>query len=179
MAALLFFSLGLLGNLHKSLTWDEPVFIASGYSFLKKNDFRLNPEAPPLMQILTAVPLLALDLEFPDEDDPSWSEAYQFSFARKFLLINPHKIMPITFVARLPTLLLGAVLVVLVGMWGRGMYGHCPLCWPCPWQHSPPTFWLMPKWQQPIWDAARLCLERYFSSGKLCSPTGWEHGRFA
>ncbi len=46
---LVFVGQGYFGNLHKSLTWDEPVFIASGYSYLTRNDFRLNLEAPPLL----------------------------------------------------------------------------------------------------------------------------------
>ena len=47
LCALLFLLQTGLSARQKSLTWDEPVFIASGYTYLTRNDFRLNPEAPP------------------------------------------------------------------------------------------------------------------------------------
>ena len=35
-------------------TWDEAIEIASGYSFLKTGEFRMQPEHPPLGKILIA-----------------------------------------------------------------------------------------------------------------------------
>src|SRR4029079_2912707 len=40
-------------------TFDEPVHIAAGYSYWKTGRLTLNREAPPLLKLLWAAPLLA------------------------------------------------------------------------------------------------------------------------
>ena len=42
------------------------------FSYLYKNDYRLNPEHPPLIKDLAAFPLMFLNLNFP-ENHPSWT----------------------------------------------------------------------------------------------------------
>lgn len=121
--ALLFFLQGFFGNFEKSLTMDEPVFIVAGYTYLIRNDFRLNREAPPLLQQLMALPLLAMDLKLPSVDSPAWQRGDHFEFARHFFLLNSDKTRLIGFWARLPTLLLGAGLILVVGFWGMRLYG--------------------------------------------------------
>lgn len=82
-----------------SPTSDEMTHLAAGWSYLKTGDFRLNPEHPPLVKSLAAVPLLLLDA-WPERllDDGSpptvalldfWSEAAvvpwaQWFFAHRF-----------------------------------------------------------------------------------------------
>ena len=44
--------------LDESATFDEPGYVAAGYSYLKTGDFRMNPEHPPLAKVLIALPLL-------------------------------------------------------------------------------------------------------------------------
>lgn len=43
-----------------SATFDEPHHLAAGYTNLRWQDFRLNPEHPPLTKMVAALPLLAL-----------------------------------------------------------------------------------------------------------------------
>ena len=43
----------------ESITWDEDDHIFAGYMSLKTGDFGLNPEHPPLVKMLAALPLLA------------------------------------------------------------------------------------------------------------------------
>ncbi len=124
--ALAFFAQGLFGSLEKSLTWDEPTFIASGYTYLTRNDFRMNPEAPPLMQHLEALPLLLMDLDVPGQDHWTWKFKSQVQFGREILLQNAEKVRSIAFWARLPVLLLGAVLILAIASWGRRLYGPGP-----------------------------------------------------
>ena len=123
LLAISFFVQGYLSLRHKSLTWDEPVFIASGYTYLTRNDFRLNPEAPPLMQQLVASPLLFLDLNVPSEDHISWQESDHFGFARAFFDMNVSKIRTIATLARLPGMILGVCFIFLFGNWGLKIYG--------------------------------------------------------
>ena len=46
-----------------SITGDEVTHLPAGYSYVTTGDFRLNPQHPPLIKALAALPLLALDLE--------------------------------------------------------------------------------------------------------------------
>ena len=60
---LIFVALGLGSVLQKSPTYDETVHLFAGYSYLRWGDYRVNPEHPPLVKMLAAAPLLALDLD--------------------------------------------------------------------------------------------------------------------
>lgn len=123
LLALVFFLQGFFANFEKSLTMDEPVFIASGYTYLTRADFRMNREAPPLLQLVMALPLLAMDLKMPPPDSPAWQQGEHFDFARQFFSLNSDKTTLIGFWARLPTLLMGAGLVFVIGLWGGSLYG--------------------------------------------------------
>lgn len=45
-----------------SATYDETTHLPSGYSYLKWNDYRMNPEHPPLIKLWAALPLLRLQV---------------------------------------------------------------------------------------------------------------------
>ena len=55
---LIFFSLCTYSITVKSITNDELTHIASGYSYIHEGDFRMNPEHPPLIKEIAAIPLL-------------------------------------------------------------------------------------------------------------------------
>jgi len=40
--------------------YDEPTHLAAGWSYLKTGDFRLNPEHPPLVKSIAALPMMAI-----------------------------------------------------------------------------------------------------------------------
>mgnify|MGYP001600129432 FL=1 len=73
-------------SLKESAVFDETAHIAAGYSYLKFLDYRLNPEHPPLLKIISAIPLLFLDLEFPSAS-PAWQNEVngQWEVGRQFL----------------------------------------------------------------------------------------------
>src|SRR6516165_10005221 len=52
-----------------SITWDEDDHIYAGYMSWKHGDFGLNPEHPPLVKLLAAVPLLGMPLQMPPQHD--------------------------------------------------------------------------------------------------------------
>src|SRR5258706_3593003 len=49
----------------ESLTWDEGDHISAGYMSLKHRDFGLNPEHPPLVKVIAALPLQGMHLREP------------------------------------------------------------------------------------------------------------------
>src|SRR5258707_10760737 len=49
----------------ESLTWDEGDHIFAGYMSLKHHDFGLNPEHPPLVKMIAAIPLQAIHFREP------------------------------------------------------------------------------------------------------------------
>lgn len=113
----------ILSMLQKSATSDEVPHLTAGYAYLTRGDYRLNAEHPPLIKLIAAVPLLALDLDF-NEGHPSWSAGEEWSFGEEF--INNNRIPPqkIVFAGRLPIVLLSILLGLLVFRWSREIYGN-------------------------------------------------------
>lgn len=114
-------------TLQKSLTFDEPLHLYAGYSYIEWRDFRVNPEHPPLVKALAALPLLTLRLSTGGitqaqrdrvqvNKDYSWELANQFIYEnrdnRKFLLY-PKMIM----------IGLACVLGLVVFLWAQELYG--------------------------------------------------------
>ena len=58
-----------------SLTTDEGIHVASGYLILTRGDWRFDPEHPPLMKILSALPLLSIHPYLPAGDQQLWAAA--------------------------------------------------------------------------------------------------------
>lgn len=96
--------------------------VASGYSYVKTGDFRLNPANPPLLRMISAVPLLFLKLGAPFADK-SWSEGNSPVFGHKFFYVDNHNADQIIFWARFPMALLSLVLGLLVFFWSRKLFG--------------------------------------------------------
>jgi Dolichyl-phosphate-mannose-protein mannosyltransferase len=51
----------------ESATMDEPVFLGAGYSYWLGGRYRLNPEHPPLAQLLAGLPLTMLNVKLPPQ----------------------------------------------------------------------------------------------------------------
>lgn len=112
-----------------SLTFDETAHIGAGYSYLVKQDMRLNPEHPPLIKDISALPLLFLNLNFP-ENDASWQQKdypywwHQFDFGNRFIYkvnSNPEKII---LYSRIPIIILLMLLGMFVFFWSRKIFGN-------------------------------------------------------
>ncbi len=93
----------MVGN---SAIVDELAHIPAGYSYLKYGDYRLNPEHPPLMKDLAAIPLQFMNLkgfntlpEWTSQVNGEWQAGYDFLYN---LGNNANAIL---FWARLPILL--------------------------------------------------------------------------
>ena len=55
----------LLSSQRNSITWDEGHHLYSGYLSWKTADYGLNPEVPPLVKMVAAIPLLRMHLKTP------------------------------------------------------------------------------------------------------------------
>lgn len=102
MFFLVFFSV-----LNDSDTYDEHAHIPAGYSYLVLKDCRLNPEHPPLIKTLSALPLLFLNLKFPTES-PAWKGYIngEWAVGQMFLYTSGNCADRIIFLARLPIIIL-------------------------------------------------------------------------
>jgi hypothetical protein len=117
-----------------SQTNDEVAHISGGYSYLLTGDFRLNPEHPPLIKEICALPLLFFKLQFPWGQD--WDKNNQWSLGTRFVHEQRELIKEqtgregpavsnnvILFWTRLPVLILSLILGVLVYRMAREMFG--------------------------------------------------------
>lgn len=120
MASLMFFSAR-----EDSTTMDELAHIPSGYSYLTLRDFRLNPEHPPLIKNLAALPALFLNLNFPT-DTKSWLEDVngQWDQGRIFLYESGNDADKIIFWMRLPEMALALFFGWLFFNWIKKRFGQ-------------------------------------------------------
>ncbi len=108
-----------------SLTFDELAHISAGYSYLAKQDYRLNPEHPPLIKDIPALPLLFLDLNFPDTG-PNWLQKeaapawwVQFDLGNEFLYHSGNNPREIIFWSRFAMICFLIILGWLLFWWTK------------------------------------------------------------
>lgn len=109
-----------------SLTMDELAHLPAGYSYLTKKDMRLNPEHPPLIKDLAALPLLFIQgIEFP-ENIKAWKEDIngQWDFGHYFLYEMKNPTEKMIFFSRIPMVLILILLGFYVFKWARELFGN-------------------------------------------------------
>ncbi len=119
------FLIGFFSVKNNSLTFDELSHIPAGYSYLTQQDFRINPEHPPFIKDLSAIPLLFLDLNFPSESS-AWQEGInnQWDFGNKFIFHSGNNADQIVFLARIPMLFVLVFLGWFLFKWAKEKYGN-------------------------------------------------------
>ena len=126
LAAVLLVTMGIstvLSMKSESATSDEVAHIVAGYSYLTMQDYRLNPEHPPLIKDLAAVPLLFLNLNFP-QDSPNWKKSNQWKMGRQFMYESNNDADKILFWARVPMVLVTLLLGLFIFYWTRKLAGN-------------------------------------------------------
>ena len=121
------FVIGVLSIKDDSLTMDELAHLPAGYSYLTQKDMRLNPEHPPLVKDLAALPLLFIkNIQFPSEI-PAWQQDLngQWDFGRYFLYETGNPAEQMIFRGRLPMILLLILLGFYVFKWTKELFGNC------------------------------------------------------
>ena len=96
--------------------------VASGYSYVKTGDYRMNPSSPVLIRWLIGAPLLFINPALP-VDHISWQTNDSPVFGDLFFYKYNNNADEIIFLSRLPILILSCVLALLVYAWGKELYG--------------------------------------------------------
>jgi 4-amino-4-deoxy-L-arabinose transferase-like glycosyltransferase len=106
----------------KVVTYDEPAHLPAGYSYLFIRDFRMNPEHPPLIKMIAALPLLFLNLKHPKQMR-SWQGKDAYAFGVEFLYHSGQDADKIIFWGRIPIIFLSLLLGLSVFFWAERLFG--------------------------------------------------------
>lgn len=121
-----FFLLALFSVLGDSNTMDEVAHTPAGYSYIVKQDMRLNPEHPPLLKDLAGLSIFLWSrvsghpIAFNDQN-PAWRDDVngQWSWGFDWLFRQNRMADRMVLAARLPMLLLGALLGWYIFRFGK------------------------------------------------------------
>lgn len=104
----------------ESIGWDEGDHLFTGYMMLKHYDFGLNPEHPPLVKLIAALPLLHMRLRVPELQHRQF-KLEAFLDGRDFAAWNYGK--GVLFRARMAVSVLALLLALLIFFATREMFG--------------------------------------------------------
>jgi len=119
-----FLAQSFLASRVKSPTFDETTHIAAGLSYVETGEIRANPQHPPLLKTLAGLSLLLAGVRLPDITETRQmigGAGGENAVGRAVISRNgPDRVM---FWARLPFILLSAMLGLLIYLWGRKLAG--------------------------------------------------------
>ncbi len=103
---------------------DELAHIPAGYGYDKYFDNRLNPEHPPLVKMIAALPLTFMNLTFHTQN-ASWAKAVngQWDAGAEFLYRSGNNPNQIVQWARIGPMLLTLILIFLIYLWASELLG--------------------------------------------------------
>lgn len=125
------FALMFNASRQESAIMDELAHIPAGYGYVKYFDYRLNPEHPPLVKALAAVPLLFQGLNFPTNSS-AWQKDVngQWAAGSEFLYESTpeggqagNNADQIIQWARLFPMLLTILLIIFIYIWAKELIG--------------------------------------------------------
>ncbi len=123
---LTFFALILLQAVpslqQESLTFDELLRQLPGYLHLTGGEYRIHTEHPPFIKMLTALPLLLLDVKVPPPPE-TWTESSRWQFAYDFLYVA-NDADRLTLLGRLAVLPLMMLLGLFIFRWSKELFGR-------------------------------------------------------
>lgn len=106
----------------ETATWDEPVYLAAGYSYWTTGRYAMNPEHPPLAKLFCALPLLVYDLRL-DTQSPEWRGGNFVMVGNLFLYRNTISPDQLLFAGRMATIVLTLLFASYVAWWTRRRFG--------------------------------------------------------
>ncbi|MFB3784774.1 MAG: ArnT family glycosyltransferase [bacterium] len=109
-----------------SATVDEMSHLACGLYSLQTLDFRMNRVAPPLQNLVCALPVyLSQDCHLPF-DNACWQQGVWNGAGDRFLEANPDNFHQLLMTGRLGTMTLSLLLSVMVFVWANACWGYRP-----------------------------------------------------
>lgn len=104
---------------------DEMPHIAAGYSYWTMHDYRVNPEHPPLVKQLSALPLLFLNVNFPSSYK-AWAENVndQWDLGDTFLYRSGNDADQMLFWGRMPIVILMILTGLVIYRWSSEIFGN-------------------------------------------------------
>ncbi len=119
------FGLMFYSSSQESAIMDELAHIPAGYSYVKYLDYRLNPEHPPLVKAIAALPLLFQNLNFPTDKAPWQSEVNgQWQAGAQFLYESGNNADQIVQTARFGPMILTLILILFIYIWSKELIGR-------------------------------------------------------
>ena len=118
-----------------SANYDERIHLPAGYSYITQKDMRLNPEHPPLVKDLAALPLLFLKINFPHQSwgwntpltaDLSRTPIWQtdVGFGNDLLYHSGNNAQNMMRLGRIPMILIGILLGFYVFKFSKELWGN-------------------------------------------------------
>lgn len=111
-------------SLQESAIMDELAHIPAGYGYVEFLDYRLNPEHPPLVKMISALPLAFMDLSFPT-DQAAWRDDVngQWAAGTQFFYEVGNEADKIVQWARVGPIILTLILIAFVYFWSKELLG--------------------------------------------------------
>ncbi|MBD3238694.1 MAG: phospholipid carrier-dependent glycosyltransferase [Candidatus Moranbacteria bacterium] len=125
LIVLVFMMVLMTGSIwNESAIRDEMPHIVAGYSYLTRFDYRINPEHPPLVKQLCALPLLLMEVNFPDHL-PAWRENVndQWELGDRFLYKSGNNADRMLFWGRIPVIILTILAAWVIYIWTSQLFG--------------------------------------------------------
>lgn len=107
----------------KSVTFDEILYLSSGYSYWETGDYRLQPESGILPQRWAALPLCVSDVRYPSLEQPAWWGSSGSNMAMQFFYGVGNDVEKMLWRGRSMMIVLSLVLGVAVYVWSRHLFG--------------------------------------------------------
>jgi 4-amino-4-deoxy-L-arabinose transferase-like glycosyltransferase len=108
----------------QSQTFDEGVHIFAGYRYWKISDFGIDPEVPPLVKYVAAIPLLRMRLRVPSALPDADYKLLEYAAGRSFLYANDATIL--LWRARMAVAVFTLCLALAIFLVGKSMLGDGP-----------------------------------------------------
>ncbi|MFH1346793.1 MAG: glycosyltransferase family 39 protein [Spirochaetota bacterium] len=119
------FGLMFYSSSQESAIMDELAHIPAGYGYVKYLDYRLNPEHPPLVKAIAALPLLFEKLNFPTDKSPWQSEVNgQWEAGTQFLYESGNNADQIVQTSRFGPMILALILILFIYIWSKELIGR-------------------------------------------------------
>jgi dolichyl-phosphate-mannose-protein mannosyltransferase len=126
LAAILLLALGLMFSAARgdSAVMDELAHIPAGYGYVAYLSYELNPEHPPLVKALAALPLKWLGMRFPTDSD-AWTRQSnaEWTVGRQFLYESGNDANRLLLAARAGPMLLTLLTTAVLYIWSRRRFG--------------------------------------------------------